>query len=426
MDRKLFLLLVAVLPVMQPSLGAIDGYPLAWADAVFLILAAVVGISIVAGRLRMAWTSWNTAVALFVGATIVSALASSDRGHSLFKAAGTAYLAGLGILSAHYSRRSEMRTPIVLAWLAGTVVTVAACAAGVVLFFAHASNNPFLYGFGSLPAGPYPRVMGLFVNANMLCSYLSAAGVIILASERAGLIRSAVARPAVVALCLTALLTFSPNLGGLALACSLWFAATLPREHRRRAAIIRWGGTAAAVIFVLAILLSPTLLNSAEARVWPGLEPSSRVQTWIEAAKVFREYPWVGAGPGAEVAHVRYINASHGSELLTDAHNTWLSVLAHTGVIGFIPFAVATGMLVVRMRKRLDVTPQGAWRSGVELALLSSLLYPSLSGSFEDSRHVWVLMGMVHAAQTPRVNVGGTTPEVRWKSRRPPGDGRFR
>jgi O-antigen ligase len=156
-------------------------------------------------------------------------------------------------------------------------------------------------------------------------------------------------------------------------------------------------------MFILAILLSPTLLNRAEARAWQGVEPSSRVQTWIEAANVFRKYPWVGAGPGAEVAHVNYINASHGSELLTDAHNTWLSVLAHTGVVGFIPFAVATGMLIARMRSRLDVTPQGAWRSGLELALLASLLYPSLSGSLEDSRHVWVLMGMVHAAQTPKL-----------------------
>jgi len=413
MDRKLFLLLVAVLPIMQPPLGAIDGYALAWVDAVFLILAAGVAVSIAAGRFRIVWTSWATAVALFVGATIVSALAASDRRHSLIKAAGTVYLAVLGILSAHYSRQLEMRKPIVLAWLAGTVLTIAACTAGVGLFVAHASTNPFLYGYGSLPAGPYPRVMGLFVNANMLCSYLSAAGVIILASQRAGLIRSEAARPLVVALCLTAVLTFSPSLGGLALACSLWFAATLPREHRRSAAIIRWGGTAAAVIFVLAILLSPTLLNSAEARAWPNLEPSSRVQTWIEAANVFREHPWVGAGPGAEVAHVRYINASHGSELLSDAHNTWLSVLAHTGMVGFIPFAVATGMLMVRMRKNLDVTPQGAWRSGLELALLSSLLYPSLSGSFEDSRHVWVLMGMVHAAQTPRVSAGRIAPEAR-------------
>ncbi|HEX8031323.1 MAG TPA: O-antigen ligase family protein, partial [Vicinamibacterales bacterium] len=307
----------------------------------------------------------------------------------------------LGLLSAHYCRQFEMRRSIVVAWIAGTAVTIAACVAGVMLFLARAPINPFLYGFGSLPPGPYPRVMGLFVNANMLCSYLSAAGVMILASERARLIRSTVARPAVVAVGLAAVLTFSPNLGGLALAFSLWFAATMPSEHQGRAAIIRWGGTAAAVGFVLAILLSPTLLTTAEASVWTSIEPSSRVQTWIEATKVFLTSPWVGAGPGADVAHVSYINASSGSELLTDAHNTWLSVLAHTGVFGFIPFAVATGMLMARMRRTLDVTPQGAWRSGLELAFLSSLLYPSLSGSFEDSRHVWVLMGMVHAAQTP-------------------------
>ncbi|MEO7156400.1 MAG: O-antigen ligase family protein [Vicinamibacterales bacterium] len=401
MDRTLFLLLVAVLPIMQPSLVAIDGYPLAWADAVFLMLAVVIAISIFAGRLRILWTSWNTAVALFVAATIVSALAAPDRRHSLIKAAGTAYLAVLGALSAHYSRQLEMRKPLLLAWLVATVVTITACAAGVVLFFARAPANPFLYGYGSLPAGPYPRVMGLFTNANMLCSYLNAAGLVVLSGERAGLIRRAIAVPVVVAVCLSAVLTLSPNLGGLALAGSLWFAATTPRGYGLRAATIRWAGTAAAVVFVVAILVSPTVLNHAEARDWDGIEPSSRVQTWVAAAEVFREHPWVGAGPGAEVAHVAYVNASHGYELLTDAHNTWLSVLAHTGLLGFVPFAVAIGMLIARMRQRLDVTTRGAWRSGLELALLAGLLYPSLSGSFEDSRHVWILMGMVHAAQTP-------------------------
>lgn len=394
MDRIVFVALIASLPIMQPSLGRLGPYPVVVSDGLFVILAVLVAAMIARGRFRIAWSWWHTAVVAFVAANFLSA-AFSDWRLAVLKAAGAGYLGCLGILTAHYARFPEMQRPIVLAWTAGAIATIAGAAAGVGMFVAGHPDNPFLYGYGSLIPGQYPRVMALFVNANMLCSYIGATAFVLLAAAHGGLISRRVARPVLVALALIALLTFSPGLGGLALAGALWFArpSSMPPA---RALMLRRLGVAAAAASVLAILPSPTML---QATGTAPFEPSSRLQTWSDASRTFLARPLIGVGPGADVAHVTYVNASHQVEYLTDAHNTWLSILAQTGLVGFACFAVVIGLLVARMRVHLDLSTHGAWRTGCELALLASVLIPSLSGSFEDARHVWVLMGMVFAAQ---------------------------
>ncbi|MEO7135677.1 MAG: O-antigen ligase family protein [Vicinamibacterales bacterium] len=397
MDRIVFVALVASLPVMQPPLTFLGPYPVVVSDALFVILAVLVAAMLARGRMRMAWGWWHSFVVAFVAANFLSA-AASDLRLGLLKAAGAGYLGCVAILSAHYAESPQMRRPIVLAWLAGALATIIAAAVGVGLFLAGRHDNAFLYGYGSLIPGGYPRVMALFLNANMLCSYVGAAVFILLGAAHANLISRRVARATLVALALVAVLTLSPGLGGLALAVSLWLTCSHAMPPVR-AGMLRGLGVAMAVASVLAILPSPTMLQATNLA---HFEPSSRLQTWADASKTFFARPLLGAGPGAEVAHVTYVNASHQVEHLTDAHNTWLSVLAQTGLIGFACFALVIGMLIRRMRFDRDFSAEGAWRTGVELALLASVLIPSLSGSFEDARHGWVLLGMVYGAQQAR------------------------
>lgn len=399
MDRYLFLALVAALPIAQPSLGALGGYPVLVTDVLFVAIAGFFAIGVAAGTETFIWSRWYAPVAAFVAAGLLSAAASSDSHATILRAAGTGYLAALALLGAHYGRDEQMRKSIVMAWMAGTVATLAASATGVALFFAGRTDNRFLYGFGSLPAGSYPRVQGLFVNANMLCTYLAASVFMIMAAGRAGLVDRRITRPLTLAIIAVAVLTLSPGLGGLALALSLWWSADAAAPRARR---IRLAGAAAAMLFVLATLGSPTMLLRDDV---PGVDfkPSSRVLAWEDAALTFAAHPLLGAGPGAAVAHVNYVNASRGSELLTDAHNTWLSVLGQYGLLGFTAFAAIIAMLVARMRFPVVITPASAWRTGCELALVAALLYPSLSGSFEDTRHIWLLLGLTHAAQRQTV-----------------------
>jgi O-antigen ligase len=398
MDRIVFVALIASLPIMQPPLARLGPYPMVLSDGLFMLLAVLVATMAARRRMQFAWSWWHTAVAAFVAANFLSA-AGSDWRLALLKAAGAGYLGCLAILTAHYARSAEMTRHIALAWAAGAILTIIGSAAGVGLFAVGRHDNPFLYGYGSLIPGEYPRVMALFLNANMLCTYVGATAFILLGAAHATLMSRRLVTPIVALLAVVALLTFSPGLGGIALAGALWFAgaASMPP---RRAVMLRRAGVAIAAVSLLAILPSPTML---QATGNAPFEPSSRLQTWSDASKTFLARPLTGVGPGAEVAHVTYVNASHQVEYLTDAHNTWLSVLAQTGLVGFACFAIVIGLLVSRMRVQLDLTQPGAWRTGCELALLASVLVPSLSGSFEDARHLWVLMGMVYAAQRPLV-----------------------
>jgi len=395
MDRYLFLALVAALPIAQPALGTIEGYPVQVSDALFVLLAGWLVVGLTARREGLGWSPWHTTAAVFVTVGILSAIASRDPHATTLRAAGTGYVVALALLGAHYGRDERMRRPILIAWIAGTVVTLGAAAAGVALFAAGEITNRFLYGFGSLPAGGYPRVQGLFVNANTLCTYLAASLFLVLAGGRAGLINRRFARGLTIAIVAGAALTLSPGLGGVALGLSLWWSVAAPTPTGRR---MVYAGLAAAVVFVLATLGSPTMLLR-DADPGGNFVPSSRVLAWTDAAGTFAEHPWLGAGPGADVAHVDYRNASKGSELLTDAHNMWLSVLAQYGVFGFASFAAMIGMVVSRMRVSAVLSREGAWRRGCELALIAALLYPSLSGSFEDTRHLWLLIGLTYAAQ---------------------------
>lgn len=84
-----------------------------------------------------------------------------------------------------------------------------------------------------------------------------------------------------------------------------------------------------------------------------------------------------------------------------DPHNLWLSVLAQQGVLGLLAFSAVVGALLIRFKPvRTCGSEIGVLRTGLELALVGGLLYPSLSGSFEDTRHLWVLMGLVASVQT--------------------------
>jgi O-antigen ligase len=151
-------------------------------------------------------------------------------------------------------------------------------------------------------------------------------------------------------------------------------------------------GIAGGIVFLLAVTISPASL--------PTLAPSSRVLTWTGAWHTFLAHPLLGRGLGLEVADVRYLNASGSYELLTDAHNTWLSVMAQDGVVGLAALALVVFTLARRMRMPdFAEPPASIVRRGLELALLGGFLYQTLSGSFENTRHVWVLMGLVDAAQ---------------------------
>jgi O-antigen ligase len=132
----------------------------------------------------------------------------------------------------------------------------------------------------------------------------------------------------------------------------------------------------------------------------PGLEPSSRLLVWSDAFKTFTEDPITGKGIGQPVSGIIYQNTEGSTSLLTDAHNIFLSVGAQSGLIGLAAIlALVLYMLRVSFGAGMN-KERSLILNGLGLAFLSAFVYQGLTGSFEDARHLWVLIGMIPAARS--------------------------
>jgi O-antigen ligase len=400
-DEWIYLALVVILPVMQPlnvQIGRHIGVP---ADVLSVVAIAGLALAVLTRHRRLRWCSWYWYLGFYVIALVASTVWSQDVRRSALKLAGVLNLVGLAVLTTSYVTSTRALRRAIAAWLVGLTVTVAAALLGVVLFVAGVtgSRNIFLYSYGSLPPGPYPRVMALFMNANMLCTYVVAGTMVLLAARAAGWVSRRVFVMLLAGSLVTALFSLSPGLGGLALALAIWYAASLRERAPGFSRLLLAMGWTGAVVMLVAVMISPLGLAGQTTAGW-RIAPSSRVLTWIGAWRTFAAHPWLGRGLGLDAADVQYLNAA-GMESLTDAHNTWLSILAQQGIIGAVAFALLVLHLIRRLRPFVVKGSELAIvRTGLQLAIVGGFLYQSLSGSFENTRHIWVLMGLAASAQS--------------------------
>ena len=95
------------------------------------------------------------------------------------------------------------------------------------------------------------------------------------------------------------------------------------------------------------------------------------------------------------IANSSYINPSGGHETLTDAHNTYFSILGETGLVGFLAFFSIICFVIYRL---LQKTPDNKFHKTIKfcliLALIDAFFYQSMTGSYEDMRHLWFLLGL--------------------------------
>jgi O-antigen ligase len=392
-----FLTLVAVLPIMQPWYAEFHGYTIPPADFLFLVAAAAAAGSWLSGRASMSRSPLFWALAAYGVALCASAAASADRAHSVVKLAGNAYLIGLAVLTMLHVRSIEAFRRALTAWLAGTVVTVAAAFAGLILFAVGVVDprvNRFLSIHGSLPEGGYPRVMALFLNPNMYCSYLVVSMAMLITVRHLGWFRRG-SMALAGAIVLAGAFSLSPGLGGLALviAFGVWSDWRVSRPRLVTVAIV--GSAIGAALCLLATTAVPV---AGAPLSLSHLRPSSRMLTWIGSYHTFLSHPWFGRGLGLDVVEIGYTNPSGVYEWLTDAHNTWLSVLAQDGLVGLAAMMSIVTVLLRGARVSL-ASPEQTLRTGLTVAFVAGFLYQGFSGSFENTRHVWVLIGLLGASR---------------------------
>lgn len=386
------LALIFALPLMKPPVqGKMIG-----ADLLFLLLVSCAAVETLLGRRHLRWLPGYAALLTYLVALAPSLLATSDRDASLFKYATEFYLVGLAAVTLTLVDSEMALRRAIFAWLAGTAV---ACVVGILGLAAFATGKaPWLldyssYGFGSLPPGDYPRLSLTFFNANMACNYLTGSLALLLIAGSCGYLGRVAWWSLLAGIVVASLSTISPGLGGLVLLAGTWVWLS-----RRDAPTLAWGAllvaSGIAVLFVAALTMTVVPYPAPFVIHLPGgfnLYASARYMIWSSAIEQFVRHPLLGVGIGIPPVDVHYPNPSGYDEELTDAHNTFLSIAAQTGIVGLIGLGAVLASVARRTRSTRRVIVLG-------VTFLDLLAYQGLGGSYENTRHIWVLLGLFFAA----------------------------
>ncbi len=407
LSKWFFLLLIVSLPLVRPFNLTMLGLQVPYADFLFLPSVGFWLLALIQRQTRLTIDRLYIFVGIYAFALSLSTVFSITPEKSFYKLLGEFYLFGLAVLTFNLGREKKFFRQIVFAWLVGTSLTVLASFLGFTLFYLGLTaqdTNYFLSHLGSLPAGNYPRIRALFENANMMCDFLNVSLLLAILAAKLGWIGETAAKLLYVGICFAALFTLSPGLGGIVLSLGLWFWINTGKQRKL---LLSKGTFASAIIIAAAIfgttLISPDTDNTDQDFKVPfvekNLEVSVRVLIWEDTLQTVRSNPWVGKGTGADAAMVQYRTLSGDQQILSDAHNIWLNVLGQTGLIGLAAFILLVAYLLSKCTISVGEGKQNDFtRLALSCAFIGAFLYQGLSGSFEDARHLWILIGLLTAS----------------------------
>ncbi len=395
----LFLLLVASLAVQWPAVFYLEGFPVAVTDLLFPVVAVLAAVSFILRTDKLRWTWAYILFAVYLAAFIFASVFAHDLSRSVTKSLATAYLVGLAILSLNLICDEGRMRMTIAAWLIGSTIPVAVGLLALILFYIAPDNSilPHItYHYGAVPVGPYPRLSSTFISASMFCNYLNIVVMLLLIERTIGWLNERLWWVSFVASCVCLIFTISSGMGAVVLAIGMW---VYYRQRSRIGIVTLVAGLVICTLFLLSsfIALAPhsTAPYSFELPVINiVVYPSPRLLVWTEAFQTFAGNFFVGKGPGSASAAVVFANTEGGHSLLTDAHNTFLSVAAQTGFMGLLSIiGICVYLLRIGFTDRSNPIV-----FGLATAFLTGFVVQGLTGSFEDARHLWVLIGMLVAA----------------------------
>ena len=403
--ERLFLILIFSLGSMQPGVN-ISGLRVTPTDLLFVLTVAAFGIVWIAEQRRFTFDPVFKYVVPFALAMLLSAVHSVQPGLSVMKLAGVFYLIGLTILTINVVGSEKLLKVSIKVWIAASTLVCLVGVITVALFYIDRTSpwhSLFLHHYGSLPVGNYPRIQSTFVYPAMLCNYLTVAILMILAAIKLGWIKMYFGVTVLAMHGIAALFTLTPGLGGLIFSVATWFGLSLIRNKQYfLGRTILFAGAAAFVAFLAAsafsiwpIATSPFTFDFFGTRI----DPSQRLLAWRDSVRTFLEHPVFGKGIGLGVAGVRFQAPSGQMQFLTDAHNTFLSVAAQAGILGLIALISLIVSVIRRGSQLLDTSTElRTVRTALVLAFVSGFILQGFVGSFEDARHLWVLIGLIIVA----------------------------
>jgi O-antigen ligase len=424
LTRQALLLFIFLLPLMQPSL-LLFGFDAVAADAGYLLLTPLWTLAVLTGAIKLRWHHAYWLLGFYLAALILSATTSEQPLRSAIKLVTQLYLLSLPVIVFSLVTQIQHLHSVVRCWLAATTVVVLIGLVSVALFAIDPDNSLLTFTlnhFGTLPPGNYPRLRLTMLSAAMLCNYLTVSLVILLIARQLGWVERTPFVLLLVGILFAAAFSLTPGLGGIFLTGGVWIWLLLHERRRILARLSLAAGVAAALLFVAAMVVTPILHPTAPFLITvPGtdftLAPAGRLLTWIDALKNFTANPLAGRGIGVDAVDVHYLDPSGNAQVLTDAHNTYLNIAAQCGLIGLLAllallFWVLRNILPFRLGQDGD---RDILRVGLGFAFLNAFAYQGLGGSFEDSRHLWVLFGLILASDQIRSTVRpcGHSPRAR-------------
>lgn len=404
--RVLFLLLIFSLGFMQPPLRLL-GYDTTATDFLFLAAAGPWAIALLKRQARFVWYDGYWLLFFYGLALTMSALGSEAPVRSVSKLLTQLYLLSLPVLACNLIRTEAHLRLAFRWWLAATGVVACLAAASLLLFLFDPGSRllqPMIFHFGTLPAGEYPRLRVTFLNANMFCNYLGVSLAMTLAAGRLKWVSTRTCIGLIGGISVAAIFTISPGLGGLALTAGIWLWLTNRKLQKCVAKLSLAVGALAAAAFVPAMAVTPILHPTAPFLIHLPifdvvLAPSGRLMIWMDAIRQFSEHPIFGRGIGVDPVLVHYQDPSGAVQTLTDAHDIYLSIAVQSGMVGLVALIALIVYVFLRTRPfRPQPDDRNVATLGLGVAFLSSFGYQGIGGSFEDSRHLWLLFGLFLAS----------------------------
>lgn len=389
-----FLIFLASLPfadLVTIPIGSATAY---LPDFIFVVVVLIRAAELLVQHRRPLLGRFHLMLGLYVGAVFLAAMTAHPLRSNLVRFAAETYLVLIAVVAFDMiATRDNLRLQC-LAWLGGTAAASIATLTAVAFFFA-GIHLPGIVGHGSLPEGHFPRAGGFFYTANLFCNYFNVSLMLAFLADEMRWLRPRAAHILITLVAIAASFTLSPGLGGVGLAAGLWLWLRRPQTLLGRAALLAGILVAAGFFFAASVrLFTPIPAGIASPLLQGKIEPSQRLHCWASALHTFTAHPLFGAGPATEVASVDNLLPEGEVEHLTDAHNTWLSIAAHDGVLGLAAFV---GLIVYLLRGISLRSPANLPTTALAIAFVTALLFQGWHGSFEHARHLWVVMGWLAA-----------------------------
>ncbi|MCB1023475.1 MAG: O-antigen ligase family protein [Acidobacteria bacterium] len=396
-----FLLLIFALPFVR-------GADITYWDRRILVTEIIFPAAVLALILQFAvkkklpkFDKFYLPLLFYVVAVTLSTVFSQNPGSSWIKLIGELYLVGIAVLTYIWISETRDLKKLVLVWTSASFIVALISAVSLFLFYLDRTNSLLSITqarYGTLPVGNYPRIQSLFLNPNMFCHYLTISWAFLLAALKFGWIRRWMFIIAAPVFAIAAAFTISPGIGGILLVIGLWFYFDLAAAGKKKLGQI---SLAAGVIGASLFYISTAVVPTKPIKDKPigigniSVAPSVRFLAWQNSVKTITEYPIFGKGLETDIAHTAYTLPSGEKIYITDSHQMWLNVFGQAGIFGLFALFFISYFLLAGSRPWKFETNQDVIRTFLAVAFTSAFIYQGLFGSYENARHLWVLIGLL-------------------------------